>query len=79
MAPLLRALVKRADSIWLREGALHIPHQMALQDIRDETRPVVAALEGLEPALTVPPAAGEAIERLHGTHRLRSAPKVAAK
>lgn len=61
---LLPALVRRADSIWLREGALHVLHLLAHQGLADETRPVVAALEGPEPTVAVPFAAGDAIEQL---------------
>jgi HEAT repeat protein len=79
LPPLLRALVKRADSIWLREGALHILHLLAHQGLGDETRPVVAALEGPAPTVAVPLAAGDAIERLRGARRHRGSLKAAAK
>ena len=76
---LLPALVKRAGSIWLREGALHVLHLLAHQGLGDETRPVVAALEGPDPTVAVPLAAGDAIEKLRRARRRRGSPKAADK
>ena len=71
LPPLLRALEKRADSIWLREGALHILHQLAKRGLNDEMGPVVAALEGPVPTLEVPLAARDALEKPRLARRLR--------
>jgi HEAT repeat protein len=79
LPPLLRALVQRAGSIWLRERALHILHELAKQGLRDETRPVVAALEGPAPTVAVPLAAADAIEKLRRARRRGSSPKAADK
>jgi len=75
LPPLLRALVKQADSVRLREGALHVLHQLAKNGLGNETGPLVAALEGPAPALAAPLAATDAIDRLRGARRRRDALK----
>jgi len=75
LPPLLRALVGQAASVRLREGALHVLHQLARHGLGNETRSVVAALEGPAPTLAVPLAARDAIDRLRGTRRRRGALK----
>jgi HEAT repeat protein len=66
LAPLLRALMKRADSVWLREEAHHVLRVMAErdQDIADVLHPVVKALGMLEPEVEAPVEAKRALERL---------------
>lgn len=64
MMPLLRELTKNADSVWLREGAHHVLHDMNRADLDDILRPVLAALDGPEPVLEVPAAANAALEAL---------------
>lgn len=59
LEPLLVALVGRADSAWLREGAHHV-----LRTWAGPFAPVVAALEGPSPALTVPVVAEEVLREL---------------
>jgi nucleotide-binding universal stress UspA family protein len=66
VVPLLRALVKRPDSLWLREGAHHVLHDMPKEDLRDVLQPVLAAMEDIEPSLEIAPAAYAALERLTG-------------
>lgn len=81
---LYMALVERDDSIWLREGALHVLNQLAKQGLREQTQPVVVALEGPAPAVAVPAAARDAIEKLPGARpdrgttkrRMRSNPQM---
>ena len=79
LPPLLFALVKRPSSIWLREGALHVLHLLAHQGLGDETRPVVAALEGPAPTVAVPLAAEDAIEKLRRPRPRRRSLKAADK
>ena len=64
LVPLLQALVKRSGSVWLRQGAHRVLHELARGQLKDVLQPVVAALEGIEPSLAVPPAAEAALEAL---------------
>jgi HEAT repeat protein len=66
LVPLLKALIKDLDSIWLREGAHHVFHDLARgkSDLRGVLQPVLAALEDIEPVLEVPLAAKEALNKL---------------
>ena len=66
VVPLLRALVERPDSLWLREGAHHVLHDMPKEDLEETLKPVLAAMEDIEPSLEVAPAAYAALERLTG-------------
>ena len=66
LVPLLQALVERSDSLWLREGAHHVFHDLARgrPDLRDILRPLLAALEDVQPSLQVPVAAKAALNKL---------------
>ena len=57
LVPLLRALVERSDSLWLREGAHHVLHDVSRGRLEDVLRPLVAALHDIEPSVEVPFAA----------------------
>ncbi len=70
VAPLLEALIRRSDSVWLREGAHHVLHVVARGNLKDVLAPVVSALKDIEPALEVPPAAQAALDAL--TEKRRS-------
>ena len=64
IVPLLEALVKHADSYWLREGIHHVLHDINRGKIRKVLRPVLGALEGTEPSLEAPLAAQAALDDL---------------
>jgi len=64
LIPLLRALINRSESVKLREGAHHALRSLSIGGLREIVTPVIAALEGVEPALTVPQAAHTALEAL---------------
>lgn len=67
LVPLLRALVKRSGSVRLRQGAHHVLRHLARRaDLTEVVKPVLAALEGIEPSLQVPVAAEAALEALTG-------------
>lgn len=68
LAPLLHALLERSDSEWLREGAHHVFHDLTRgsPDFNDILQPVLAALEDVEPAIQVPFAAKDALNKLLG-------------
>ncbi len=61
LAPLMEALMACSGSTWLREGAHHILHDLAARGLREWAAPVLAALEDVEPAVAVPPAAQAAL------------------
>ncbi|WP_448590493.1 HEAT repeat domain-containing protein [Thermoflexus hugenholtzii] len=62
----LQALVHHSDSPWLREGTRHVLKALAARGHATELLPVLEAMDGLEPALTVPPAAQRALDSLFG-------------
>ena len=66
LAALLQALVHHSDAVWLREGAHHVIHNLAERDqnLHDLLRPVLVAIDDIEPAIEVPPAAQAALNAL---------------
>jgi HEAT repeat protein len=64
LEPLLRALMERPDSVWLRQGAHHVLRVLSRRGFREVLQPVLAALDGLEPWLQVPLAAEDARDAL---------------
>jgi HEAT repeat protein len=65
--PVLNALIERAGSIWMREGAHHVLHDLAEGRVKEVLWPVVAALEGVDVPLVVPFAAKTALNVLKHT------------
>lgn len=51
---LLRALIRQPDADWLRQGAHHIVHDLVKKKGFSEGVPLLAALEGPDPALAAP-------------------------
>jgi HEAT repeat protein len=64
VAPLLEVLINRPKSTWLRQGAHHVLHDMERGELDKVLRPVMAALEDVEPYVGVPVAARKALDRL---------------
>jgi len=64
LVPLLQALIERSDSTWLRERAHHVLHDLAVGDLQELLKPVVASLEDIESALETPLAAKAILDRL---------------
>jgi HEAT repeat protein len=64
LIPLLSALTKRGDSLWLREGAHHVIHDLMREDLKEVFGPVLDAMEKPEGELTVPIAAEKALAEL---------------
>jgi HEAT repeat protein len=65
LAPLFRALVRRSNSVRLRDGAHHVLSRLAAisdLDLADLVAPVLAALEDVEPTSAVPVAAHTALK-----------------
>ncbi len=67
LVPLLNALIQRSDSTWLREGAHHVLRTLAQEGLYAQVAPVLVALEDIEPAVQVPPAARAALDALART------------
>lgn len=61
---LYRALIQHSDSSWLREGAHHVLHNLAVQGFYESVDIVLVALQGMEPVLEVPFAAEAGLARL---------------
>lgn len=70
LKPLLHALMEQGDSVFLREGAHHVIHDLAKGGLRKYLAPVLAALEGIEPTAEVPKTAFHALEMLEKEHKL---------
>jgi HEAT repeat protein len=64
LVPLLKALIKRSDSVWFRNGAHHVLHDLARKGLYDRVRPVLVALEDTEPSIEVPLAAESVLNHL---------------
>jgi HEAT repeat protein len=64
VVPLLETLVRHSDSQRLREGALHILHDINKGKLSEVLRPVIAGLEGPEPSLSTPFAAKIALNTI---------------
>jgi HEAT repeat protein len=66
LAALLQALVHYSDAVWLREGAHHVIQHLAEKDenLHDLLKPVLGAMDDIEPVLEVPPAAQAALNAL---------------
>jgi HEAT repeat protein len=62
--PILHALTHQPDSLWLREGAHHVFHELKKRHAEDPLVPVLKALQGGEPSIEVPFAAEKALEQL---------------
>ena len=68
LGPLLDALVHQGDSLWLRRGAHRVLRQLTDEirspGVSDALKPVLTALDSLEPSLTVGSAAQDALAEL---------------
>jgi len=64
LIPLLAALIKRGESLWLREGAHHVIHDLMREDLKVVFGPVLDAIEKPEGKLAVPIAAEKALTEL---------------
>jgi HEAT repeat protein len=71
LIPLLDALRKRSDSVWLRQGAHHVLHDLSKGDLelKDLVAPVVAGLERGDPETEIHEPVLEALEQLQGVSR----------
>ncbi len=66
LEPLLEALLKKSDSVYLREGAHHVLYDLSHKGFRDQLAPVMAALEGVDPGIEIREPARKALQALGG-------------
>ena len=64
LRPLLEALRGHGNSVFLREGAHHVLHDLAKGELRRYLAPVLIALEDIDSAVQTPIAASHALELL---------------
>jgi HEAT repeat protein len=64
LVPLLHALIERSDSPWLRQGAHHVLHDLAVGDLKEMLKPVVDSLQDVDSAVETPVAAKAILDRL---------------
>lgn len=84
LQPLLQALIENSGSPLLRQGAHHVLRALSISrgSLKRTLQPVLVALDGPEPALEVPLAAGNTLDALQvapkrqGTRRGESRPSV---
>ena len=67
LVPLLHALARKADSVWLRQGAHHVLRTLAGEKLGDVLDPVLRALEESDPEVLVPRAALDVLSMLGET------------
>ena len=66
LEPLLEALVIKADSVYLREGAHHVMYDLSHKGFRDQLAPVMDAIEGVDPEIEVREPARKALQAIAG-------------
>jgi HEAT repeat protein len=64
LEPLLRALEEHPESVWLRQGAHHVLHDLKDPALRELMAPTLDALESLEPEINVIFTAGDLLAKL---------------
>ena len=62
--PLLHGLLQRSESVWLREGAHHVLHFFARGNLAPVIDPIIEALDGVLPAISVLPPVKQALDQL---------------
>jgi HEAT repeat protein len=73
LKPLLHALMEQGDSIWVREGAHHVMHDLAKGELRKYLAPVFVALENTDAAGEVRIAALHTLEKPDNDHKISDA------
>lgn len=67
LMPLLSALVRHPDSIWLREGAHHVCRELISRESIHEAIPLLKALEHPDPEVSVPIAVYDVMRALYSS------------
>lgn len=60
--PLLEAVIKQPDSLWIREGTHHVLHDLPESNLKELLKSVLHALEDIEPSLEVAISAEAALD-----------------
>ena len=71
-APLLQGLVDHSGSVFMREGAHHVLHELVAGPLAELAAPTLAALEGPAPEDRAPLAAYASLETLRAGRRPKS-------
>lgn len=71
LVPLLQALIDHPDSLWLKEGAHHVLHDINKGEFIEIIQPVIFALESFEPSVEGPLAISHALKALKKNKALR--------
>jgi HEAT repeat protein len=64
IVPLLQAVINNPDSVWTREGAHHVLHDLAEGKLRPILEPVLKALEDVDATVEGPLAAKIALDKI---------------
>lgn len=64
LKPLLKALIQNSDSIWLRQGAHHVLHDMDRGNLDETISPLLPALGDTEPSEIIPVLAKKALDAI---------------
>ncbi len=65
LEPVLHGMLEHSHSPWFREGAHHVLSTIGKEDLREVVRPVLRALEGIEPEIGVLVPSHELLKALH--------------
>ena len=69
LASLLQMLMHHSDSVWLRDSAHHVLRKLSHTKLDKLAAPVLEALDGIEPAIIVPPVAQNTLKALNERDR----------
>ena len=69
LTPLLQALTERPQSVWLREGAHHVLHDLSKAGLQKRMASLLKTLEGIDPEIEVPPLAHKLLNALRKKER----------
>lgn len=64
LKPLLKALIQNSDSIWLRQGAHHVLHDMDRGNLDEIISPLLPALGDTEPSEIIPVLAKKTLDAI---------------
>jgi HEAT repeat protein len=64
IVPLLQAVIDKPDSVWIREGAHHVLHDLAEGKLRPILEPVLKALQDVDATVEGPLAAKIALDKI---------------
>ncbi|MEW6141695.1 MAG: HEAT repeat domain-containing protein [Chloroflexota bacterium] len=69
LIPLLEALINKPDSVWLREGAHHVLHDMDRGSLDNVLVPLMKSLEDANVDSIMPPLAAKALDAVRVSKR----------